>query len=412
MADNVFDNILIESFDALEQGEPMDSILGRYPVQAADLRLVLQVSQLTAAVQFPATEAARAASLQAVLNEAKRLTTITTPAPRPQFAWKSLFRLAMSLGIVLLMLVVGVAGLSAAAETTIPGDSLYGVKRTFEEVRLLFATDDSALQAEYAARRRMETRMLIGKDRVESVQFVAEVTQIRPDRWLVDGDITVIIISDSQIEGVPEVGRLVFITGVTTPNGVLASLISLGFADGDSNSGGSPAGTATPATPLSPRVTTTNTPSPTSTLTPTPTGTATATPTSTSTPTPNGTATPTSTSTPIPVDAITPTSTSTPTPTGTATPTAQPTREATVPPAPTWTAIPPEPTPTAITNPTSTPVQEMVTICHQPGTPAEQTLTIPVESLNDHLSHGDTIGPCPEKSPTPPPADPTETAEP
>jgi hypothetical protein len=35
-----------------------------------------------------------------------------------------------------------------------------------------------------------------------------------------------------------------------------------------------------------------------------------------------------------------------------------------------------------------------VTICHQPGTPAEQTQTIPISALEGHLGHGDTEGPC------------------
>ena len=34
------------------------------------------------------------------------------------------------------------------------------------------------------------------------------------------------------------------------------------------------------------------------------------------------------------------------------------------------------------------------TICHQPGTPAEQTMTIPNDALDGHLGHGDTIGAC------------------
>jgi hypothetical protein len=35
-----------------------------------------------------------------------------------------------------------------------------------------------------------------------------------------------------------------------------------------------------------------------------------------------------------------------------------------------------------------------VTICHRPGTPAEQTQTIPISALKGHLGHGDTEGPC------------------
>jgi len=37
---------------------------------------------------------------------------------------------------------------------------------------------------------------------------------------------------------------------------------------------------------------------------------------------------------------------------------------------------------------------ETVTICHQPGTPAEKTLVLPEEALSGHLGHGDTRGAC------------------
>lgn len=35
-----------------------------------------------------------------------------------------------------------------------------------------------------------------------------------------------------------------------------------------------------------------------------------------------------------------------------------------------------------------------VTICHKPGTSAEQTMIVPWTALSGHLGHGDTIGPC------------------
>lgn len=35
-----------------------------------------------------------------------------------------------------------------------------------------------------------------------------------------------------------------------------------------------------------------------------------------------------------------------------------------------------------------------VTVCHKPGTPAEQELTFDDDALWAHLNHGDTLGPC------------------
>jgi hypothetical protein len=38
--------------------------------------------------------------------------------------------------------------------------------------------------------------------------------------------------------------------------------------------------------------------------------------------------------------------------------------------------------------------KKQVTICHRPGTPKEQTKTIPSRALDRHLGHGDTLGSC------------------
>ncbi len=50
-----------------------------------------------------------------------------------------------------------------------------------------------------------------------------------------------------------------------------------------------------------------------------------------------------------------------------------------------------------------------VSICHKPGTPAQQTLTVDDDSveLTGHLGHGDTMGPCQEL----PPVDYCDTLE-
>jgi hypothetical protein len=63
------------------------------------------------------------------------------------------------------------------------------------------------------------------------------------------------------------------------------------------------------------------------------------------------------------------------------------------------------PTGTVTVTPTVTPTSgSMVTLCHKPGTPAEQTMTLPASAVDGHLGHGDILGPCPEAtSPAPPP---------
>ena len=48
--------------------------------------------------------------------------------------------------------------------------------------------------------------------------------------------------------------------------------------------------------------------------------------------------------------------------------------------------------------------QEMVAICHKPGTPAQQTLVVALPAVQAHLGHGDSMGAC--ASLPPPPSDP------
>ena len=44
--------------------------------------------------------------------------------------------------------------------------------------------------------------------------------------------------------------------------------------------------------------------------------------------------------------------------------------------------------------------KEKITLCHKPGTPAEQTISIFVNALDAHLAHGDFVGTCETPPPT------------
>jgi hypothetical protein len=61
---------------------------------------------------------------------------------------------------------------------------------------------------------------------------------------------------------------------------------------------------------------------------------------------------------------------------------------------PPGTPVPGTPTPDA------QPEALKVTICHKPGTPAEQTKLIPESAVGGHLGHGDYLGPCGESDET------------
>lgn len=59
---------------------------------------------------------------------------------------------------------------------------------------------------------------------------------------------------------------------------------------------------------------------------------------------------------------------------------------------------------------------QKVTICHQPGTPAEKTLRLPAAATEAHLRHGDRLGSCqagvPCSAPPPLPPDTDSGTEP
>lgn len=61
-----------------------------------------------------------------------------------------------------------------------------------------------------------------------------------------------------------------------------------------------------------------------------------------------------------------------------------------------YNPTPPTPTPVPGATPPPPPPSGdgNVTICHKPGTPAQQTKTVPQSALGGHLGHGDTLGPC------------------
>jgi len=52
-------------------------------------------------------------------------------------------------------------------------------------------------------------------------------------------------------------------------------------------------------------------------------------------------------------------------------------------------------------------------MCHRPGTPAEQTIEVPLSAVPAHLAHGDHFGPCkPPKAEAPAPAPAVEPVTP
>jgi hypothetical protein len=215
-------DVLEDSLQALERGQDLDSILARHPDLAQELRPILEASLLArtsdrAPIPSDVQRRGRTRLLQhaAELREArssKRHTLI------PFFP-----RLAITLGIVG-VLVLSSTGLVNASGNALPGDQLYPVKRTWEDVRLLFVFNSQGrelLQSQYEQERLDEIDELLMKGRPASITFSGLVRKQQDGRWLVSG-VPVEVTASTRLpaEGIPD-GAPVMVTGMTRSDGVV-----------------------------------------------------------------------------------------------------------------------------------------------------------------------------------------------
>jgi hypothetical protein len=258
---------LIECLDALAQGESVERILARYPQEAAQLHPLMQTAAGLPALRMEPSEAVKMRSRQKFMAQAdllRRTTTRKRTSFLPRFATGF-----VAAGLVAVVLGTGAV---AASGSALPGDPLYGVKRTVENVRLSAAgspvvRDD--LQREFERRRRDEANELLNAGREGVVEFTGPIESIQPDAWIVGG-LAVEIDANTSIVGTPQLNRLAEVNGVTGPGGLRATSITIESAS-EADKTPEPTVTATPEVRVStetPRPS--STPEPGATITPTP----------------------------------------------------------------------------------------------------------------------------------------------
>ena len=219
----------------IEQGAEIETVLFGYPDLADELRPMLEasVNAKSMAVPDPSSEVVRrnrAKFLQhaAEMREAK----VQPVSNRIWFA--SLRRIAVTLVVVAILFASG-TGLVRAASTTLPGDNLYPVKRTWEDVLLLFTLNGqqrAALEVEHENERLDELNELFAKGRTAEVDFAGLVTLQTGDEWRVAG-FPVVISAQTEMPDQPvAVGAAVRVRGITRGDGiVLAERIQLLSSD-------------------------------------------------------------------------------------------------------------------------------------------------------------------------------------
>ncbi|MGB8982647.1 MAG: DUF5667 domain-containing protein, partial [Anaerolineales bacterium] len=205
--------------EEIEKGADIDTVLFRYPELAAELRPILEASAgaKRMAVATPAAEVVRRNRIR-LLQQAAEMRASKRSARRFWFA--SARRVAVTLTVVAALFISG-TGLVQAASTTVPGDNLYPVKRTWEDLLLLFTFNlqqREALEVEHENERLHELQEVFAEGRSTEVEFTGLVTSQNGNEWLVSG-IPVVISAQTEIRGQEIViGSAVEVEGHTQGN--------------------------------------------------------------------------------------------------------------------------------------------------------------------------------------------------
>ncbi|NJC95408.1 MAG: hypothetical protein C3F07_12210 [Anaerolineales bacterium] len=208
----------------IEAGADVDTVLFRYPELAEELRPILEASINAKAMAVSApTEEIVKRNRAKVLQRAAEMRE-QKAAPIARRAWSVPLRRALVTLMVVATLFVSGTGLVRAASATLPGDNLYPVKRTWEDIRLLFTFDTQkrdALELEHDNERLDELQELFAEGRSAKVDFAGYVTSQAGTEWRVSG-ISVVVSSQTRMpETQVAVGAAVRVRGQTRGDGVV-----------------------------------------------------------------------------------------------------------------------------------------------------------------------------------------------
>jgi hypothetical protein len=220
---DILENCLLR----MGQGESLDAVLARHPDLAAQLRPLLETAARARSGRpkdLPGKVLARQRTQlltrAADLRQGKNRRMLQKPSWRPVWTLLS----------VLAMLIMSSNGLLIASAHSLPGDTLYPLKRSVEstQLQLIFnPVKRQALEQAFSERRLDETKSLITRQRVESVDFTGVVTNQSDGEWLVSG-IPVVLDTQTGLDAGIEVGDEIEVHGATNGSGdVDATRLSL-----------------------------------------------------------------------------------------------------------------------------------------------------------------------------------------
>jgi hypothetical protein len=216
--------ILETCLQDIERGEHIETVLFRYPEYADELRPLLEgsINARSMAIVAPSAEVIQR-NRSKVLQHAAQLREAQSKSSSRRIWFASLRRVAVTLAVVAMLFVTG-TGLVSAASTTLPGDNLYPVKRTWEDILLMFTfnlQNREALEIQHENKRLHEVRELFAAGRPAEVEFSGVATGQNGNEWIIAG-IRVLISDQTEVRDGPlAVGNAVRVKGHTQGDGVV-----------------------------------------------------------------------------------------------------------------------------------------------------------------------------------------------
>ena len=207
----------------IENGADVDTVLFRYPELAEELRPILETSMQAKmlAAADPSPDVVRRSRANVMQQAARMREEQLRPSRR---LWSVPLRRAVVSLAVIGALFMTSTGLVQAASTTLPGDNLYPVKRTWEDVRVIFTFDTQAreaLEVAHENERLDELNDLFTEGRSANVDFAGTVMSQDGDLWQVS-KIPVLISAGTDLgtQSV-KIGDAVRVRGVTQSGGTV-----------------------------------------------------------------------------------------------------------------------------------------------------------------------------------------------
>ncbi len=224
-------DILEKCLQEIEKGADLDSMLFRYPAYASELRPILETAMKAIRATAPDPSTAVVQRNRARLLQQAAEIREANAHKKARRLWAVPLRRVLVTLVVVAALFVSSTGLVRAASSTLPGDNLYPVKRTWEDVHVLLTFDTqtrAALEVEHENERLNELKNLFAAQRSVLVDFSGQVTRQSENLLLVSG-IAVAISSQTALPAASiAVGNAIHVVGTTQQDGaVLAQRVEL-----------------------------------------------------------------------------------------------------------------------------------------------------------------------------------------